>query len=75
LPIFALIIDGVHPHDAADILGQIGIILRAGHHCAEPLHNYLGIHASLRASLSFYNTKTEIDYFISSLRELINAFK
>jgi len=75
LPIFALIIDGVHPHDAADILGQIGIILRAGHHCAEPLHNYLGIHASLRASLSFYNTKTEIDYFISSLRELINTFK
>jgi cysteine desulfurase/selenocysteine lyase len=75
LPIFSLAIKGIHPHDASDILGQQGIILRAGHHCAEPLHNYLDISASLRASLSFYNTKAEIDYFISSLSELIKAFK
>lgn len=75
LPIFALTIKGIHPHDASDILGQQGIVLRAGHHCAEPLHNYLGLPASLRASLSFYNTKAEIDHFVSSLRELIKAFK
>jgi cysteine desulfurase/selenocysteine lyase len=75
LPIFSLTIKGIHPHDAADILGQAGIILRAGHHCAEPLHNYLGVPATLRASLSFYNTKSEIDYFISRLVELIKAFK
>lgn len=75
LPIFALTIKGVHPHDAADILGQAGIILRAGHHCAQPLHDYLGAPATLRASLSFYNTKGEIDYFISRLQELIRDFK
>lgn len=75
LPIFALTIDGIHPHDAADILGQAGIILRAGHHCAQPLHDYLGVPATLRASLSLYNTKKEIDYFVSKLAELIKAFK
>ncbi len=75
LPIFALTINGIHPHDAADILGQAGIILRAGHHCAQPLHDYLGVPATLRASLSFYNTKKEIDYFVSKLAELIKAFK
>lgn len=75
LPIFAMSIKDVHPHDAADILGQAGIILRAGHHCTQPLHDYLGAPATLRASLSFYNTKKEIDYFISRLAELIKAFK
>lgn len=75
LPIFALTILGIHPHDAADILGQAGIILRAGHHCAQPLHDYLGVPATLRASFSFYNTKKEIDYFVSKLAELIKAFK
>jgi cysteine desulfurase/selenocysteine lyase len=75
LPIFSLTIKGIHPHDAADILGQAGIILRAGHHCAEPLHNYLSVPATLRASLSLYNTKSEIDYFISRVSELIKAFK
>ncbi|QQG52537.1 MAG: SufS family cysteine desulfurase [Candidatus Falkowbacteria bacterium] len=75
LPIFSLTIEGIHPHDAADILGQTGIILRAGHHCAQPLHDYFEVPATLRASLSFYNTKKEIDYFIARLQELIKAFK
>jgi len=75
LPLFSLIIDGVHPHDAADLLGQEGIILRAGHHCAEPLHRQLGLAATLRASLSFYNTKAEIDYFFKKLDELYQAFQ
>ncbi|MFA5886570.1 MAG: SufS family cysteine desulfurase [Patescibacteria group bacterium] len=74
LPIFSLIVEGIHPHDAADLLGQEGIILRAGQHCAEPLHNHLGYSASLRASLNFYNTKREIDFFIRKLIELKKKF-
>jgi len=74
LPLFSLVIDGVHPHDAADLLGQEGIILRAGHHCAQPLHKQLGLTATLRASLSFYNTKSEIDYFFKKFDELCRAF-
>src|SRR5690606_2160613 len=55
-PVFAMEIDGVHAHDRADLLGQKGIIVRAGHHCALPLHDYLKVTATVRASLSFYNT-------------------
>lgn len=75
LPLFSLVIEEVHPHDAADLLGQEGIILRAGHHCAQPLHKQLGLTATLRASLSFYNTKSEIDYFFKKLDELYQAFQ
>lgn len=74
-PIFSLKLDGIHPHDAADLLGEKGIILRAGHHCAQPLHDYLGVNSSLRVSLSFYNTKKEIDFFVKALKELHKAFK
>ncbi len=70
LPVFSLLITGIHPHDAADLLGQEGIILRAGNHCAQPLHQSFSLPATLRASLSFYNTKAEIDIFIKKLKKL-----
>ncbi len=54
-------LDGVHPHDLTDILGKEGICLRAGHHCAQPLHHRLGIAASTRLSVALYNTFEEID--------------
>lgn len=75
LPVFALSLSGFHPHDVADLLGERGIIVRAGHHCAQPLHDYLKVQASLRASLSFYNTKEEIDCFIIALSEIKKIFK
>lgn len=75
LPVFSLILQGIHPHDAADLLGQEGIILRAGHHCAQPLHDYFKVPATLRVSLSFYNTTAEIDIFITKLKDLISSFK
>lgn len=53
-------IDGVHPHDLTDILGREGICLRAGHHCAQPLHRRLGVSASTRVSVGIYNTVEEI---------------
>lgn len=74
LPIFSLVIEGLHPHDAADLLGRAGIMLRAGFHCAQPLHEYLSCGPTLRVSLSFYNTKEEIDYFFKKLTDLYRSF-
>lgn len=59
--ILAFTIDGVHPHDITTILSENNIAVRAGHHCAEPLHHYLGVPSTTRASLAFYNTTEEID--------------
>jgi len=70
LPLFSLVLKDLHPHDVADLLGERGIIVRAGHHCAQPLHDYFQVPATLRTSLSFYNSQAEIDYFINSLKEI-----
>lgn len=74
VPVFSLLINNVHPHDAADWLGQEGIAVRAGFHCAQPLHEYCKSGATLRASLSFYNTKKEIDYFFKKIDTLYKIF-
>ncbi len=66
-------IDGVHPHDISAIMADQGIAIRAGHHCAQPLHAYLGINATSRASIMFYNTEAEIDAFLTVLSEIRGA--
>ena len=58
--IITFTVDGVHPHDIAAILDADHIAVRAGHHCAQPLLRHLGVMASTRASLMFYNTEEEI---------------
>ena len=63
-------IDGVHPHDIASLLSSEHIAIRAGHHCAQPLHQYLGINASARASIYFYNTEEEVDIFLDKLSQV-----
>ncbi|MDP3836978.1 MAG: SufS family cysteine desulfurase [bacterium] len=75
LPLFCLIIEGVHPHDVSDLLGEQGIIVRAGRHCAHPLHDYLHIDATLRASLAFYNTKEGIDEFFTLIGKIRQSMK
>lgn len=64
----------VHPHDLSTILDQAGVAIRAGHHCTQPLHRYLVIQSTARASLSFYNTREEIDVFIAALKEAVEFF-
>jgi cysteine desulfurase/selenocysteine lyase len=59
--ILGLDVEGVHPHDLAQLLDRHGVAIRAGHHCAMPLHERLGIVASARASLALYNTRDDID--------------
>ncbi|MCF0135620.1 MAG: SufS family cysteine desulfurase [Lachnospiraceae bacterium] len=66
-------IEGVHPHDISAILSQENICIRAGHHCAHPLHQHMGVMSSTRASLMFYNTKEEIDRLISALSGIRRA--
>lgn len=63
-------VDGVHPHDTATILDSEGIAVRAGHHCAQPLMEYLGIGSCVRASVAIYNTEEDISVFLNSLEQV-----
>lgn len=71
--IVTFILDGVHPHDISDIMSMNGVAIRAGHHCAQPLHQFLGLNATSRASLMFYNTEEEIDRFLDVLSGIRGA--
>src|SRR5262249_52734658 len=64
-------IEGTHPLDIGTMLDLKGVAIRTGHHCAQPLMEHYAIPAAARASLAFYNTKAEIDYFIDALAEII----
>ena len=66
--------DGVHPHDVAQILDRDGIAVRAGHHCAQPLHEKYGIPATSRASFYLYNTKEEVDLLVNGLYKVKELF-
>lgn len=67
IPVFSFALKEFHPHDIATVLDRYGIAVRSGHHCAQPLMRALGIQATTRASLSFYNTIEEIDSFVTAL--------
>jgi cysteine desulfurase/selenocysteine lyase len=67
-------VKGMHPHDVATLLDQDAIAVRAGHHCAQPLHNKLGIPASTRASFYVYNIPQEVDRLIDSLARAQKLF-
>lgn len=68
--ILTFTIDDVHPHDVSAIFSDSDIAVRAGHHCAEPLHQHLGIPSTTRASLMFYNTEDEVKRFLECLAEI-----
>lgn len=63
-------IDGVHPHDIAAIIADSNVAVRAGHHCAEPLHHFIGIPSTTRASLMFYNTEEEVERLLEVMRNI-----
>ena len=65
--ILTFVVDNVHPHDVSELLAADGVAVRAGHHCTEPLHRFLGYHATVRASFAFYNDKTDVDRLVGSL--------
>jgi cysteine desulfurase/selenocysteine lyase len=67
-------VDGVHPHDMSQVLDSRGIAVRAGHHCAWPLHRAMGVQASTRASFYLYNTYEEADALVAGIREAQRFF-
>ena len=68
-------VDGVHPHDVSQFLDSKGVAVRAGHHCAWPLHRKLAAVASSRASFYLYNTKADVDVFLAALDQIRDYFK
>ncbi len=68
-------VEGLHPFDIGTILDQLGIAVRTGHHCTQPLMQFYGVPGTIRASFAFYNTKQEIDEFIKGLERTINMLK
>jgi cysteine desulfurase/selenocysteine lyase len=70
----AFTVRGVHAHDLSAGLDRAGIAVRAGHHCAMPLHEKFGIAASTRVSFYFYNTLEEADHFLRTVAEVQRFF-
>jgi len=72
--VLSFVMDGVHPHDIGTILDQEGIAIRTGHHCAQPVMERFGVDATARASISFYNTKGEIDRLVGGIQKVREVF-
>jgi cysteine desulfurase/selenocysteine lyase len=70
----AFTLEGVHPHDIAQIVDQYGVAIRAGHHCAQPLHEKFGISATARASFYLYSLKEEVDRLVEGIYEVKKIF-
>jgi cysteine desulfurase/selenocysteine lyase len=67
-------VEGVHPHDVAEILGSQGVCVRAGHHCAQPLMKRLGVGATSRASFAVHNTREDVDRLLDGLVRVREIF-
>ena len=72
--VLSFVLEGIHPHDVGTVLDRDGIAVRTGHHCAQPVMDRFGVPATTRASLAFYNTKTEIDSLANGIRRVQKLF-
>ncbi|HEV2821343.1 MAG TPA: SufS family cysteine desulfurase [Solirubrobacteraceae bacterium] len=72
--VISFAVDGVHPHDVAEILGRGGVCVRAGHHCAQPLMRVLGVPATTRASFAAHTTREEVDQLVAGLERVREVF-
>jgi cysteine desulfurase / selenocysteine lyase len=73
--VLSFVLDGVHPHDVGTVLDSLGIAVRTGHHCAQPVMERFGIPATTRASLAFYNTREEIDALVEGIEKVKEMFR
>jgi len=73
--VLSFLVDGIHPYDIGMLLDKLGIAVRTGHHCAQPIMDMFGIPGTVRASFAFYNTKEEIDRFTEALKKVVNMLK
>jgi cysteine desulfurase/selenocysteine lyase len=69
--VLSFLVDGIHPYDLGTLLDQLGVAVRTGNHCAQPLVESLGLTGTIRASFGLYNTVAEIEYFVKSLKKAI----
>lgn len=74
-PVVSFNIEGLHPYDVGTIMDKLGIAVRTGHHCAQPIMDYYQIPGTIRASLSFYNTRQEVDKMIDALKKAIRMLR
>ena len=75
LGVFSFLVDGVHPHDIAEILNRSHIAVRTGHHCTQPLMQTLGVVGTARASIYLYNTKEDINKLMEGIEEVKKTFR
>ena len=68
-------VDRIHPYDMGTLLDKLGIALRTGHHCAEPVMAHYGIDSTLRASFALYNTFEEVDALVAGIRKVKTLFE
>ncbi|HOK51929.1 MAG TPA: cysteine desulfurase [Bacteroidales bacterium] len=73
-PVISFLIDGIHPYDTGMVLDKLGIAVRTGTHCAQPLMDFFDIDGTVRVSLSFYNTFEEIDRLTQGIKKVIDMF-
>ncbi len=63
--------EGIHPYDIGTLLDKMGIAVRTGHHCAQPIMDYYQIPGTVRASFSFYNTRREVDALVEGVKKAV----
>ena len=73
--VLSFVLDEVHPHDIGTVLDGEGVAIRAGHHCAQPLMERMGVSATARASLAFYNTREDVDRLVLALEKTRELFR
>lgn len=72
--VLSFLVKGIHPYDVGTLLDKMGIAVRTGHHCAEPLMNFFGVPGTVRASFAFYNTREEIDLLANAIERIVKMF-
>lgn len=72
--VISFLVDGIHPYDMGTLLDKMGIAIRTGHHCAEPLMRTMGVEGTVRASFAFYNTKEEVDLLVQGILRIARMF-
>jgi cysteine desulfurase/selenocysteine lyase len=72
--VISFVLDDAHPHDIGTVLDGEGVAIRAGHHCAQPLMQRMGVPATARASFAFYNTREDVDRLVDALQKTVELF-
>ena len=72
--VVSFVLEGVHPHDVGTIVDQEGVAVRTGHHCTQPVMDFMGVPATTRASFAFYNTRADVDALVAAVKKVQRVF-